>query len=442
MAKYHEIVDYLLAKVARNEINLAQTMPTIRELAERFQCSKATVVRAYTELQQNHVVYSVPQQGYFLVNKAKKVLSPAVINFAVAAPNEEILPYQEFQHCLNQAIGQYQSLLFNYSAAQGLPGLIHVLVKYLQNYQVFTNPDNLFITAGSQQAIAILSAMRFPNNKTTVLVEQPTYTGMLKTLELNRIPVVGIERNFDGIDLNDLERKFATGHIKCFYTSTRFHNPLGTNLSKNDIKQIVRLANKYDVYVIEDDYLGDLALTSTPYPLYYEDVSSRVIYIKSFSKLLLPGLRIAAVVLPKNLVSTFETHKKWADLGTSVLSQGALEIYISCGMSKAHKRKIRTIYERKMAMMQEKVQAAMTPHVRWHIPDSGFFACCEFLNHTDVSKMIKNLQKKNVLLHDIRENYLEPYYNNKILKLCVSKVNFSDMNDGLAILFDELNRTL
>lgn len=82
--------------------------------------------------------------------------------------------------------------------------------------------------------------------------------------------------------------------------------------------------------------------------MYYGDVSSRVAYIKSFSKILLPGLRIAAVVLPKILRNTFVEHKKWMDLSTSVLSQGALEIYIKSGMFNANKKNIRKIYNERM----------------------------------------------------------------------------------------------
>ncbi|MEN6384754.1 MAG: aminotransferase class I/II-fold pyridoxal phosphate-dependent enzyme [Phycisphaerales bacterium] len=177
MAKYSEIVDYLLAKIANHEIRSAWKMPTIRKLADLFQCSKETVVRAYLELQKKHVVYSVPQKGYFLVKQADKVSNSRMIDFAVAAPCEEALPYTEFQHCLNQAIDQYQYALFNYSNAQGLPGLIDVLVKYLQEYQVFANPEQVFITTGAQQAISILTAMKFVNNKTAVLVEQPKSAG-------------------------------------------------------------------------------------------------------------------------------------------------------------------------------------------------------------------------------------------------------------------------
>lgn len=440
MPKYMEIANYLIDKIGRNEIKTAQRMPTIRELAELFQCSKVTVIRAYAELQQNHVVYVIPKDGYYLVSKSTSENSARGINFASASPDETALPYREIQHCLNQAIDKYKEALFNYADPQGLPSLIAAMTEYLKDEQIFMSPNNLMITAGAQQAIHILATMPFPNHKTHILVEQPTYNGILQFLETSKLPVLGVKRNFDGLDLAELEKRFAASNIKFFYTSPRFHNPLGTSLSKSDRSQILKLADKYDVYIVEDDYLSDLELKNNAFSLYYEDMSSRVIYIKSFSKILLPGLRIAAVILPPILAESFKKHKKWLDLGTSVLSQGALEIYIRCGMIKTHRKKIQKIYAKKMEFLNEKVQTADIPHIRWHIPESGFFACGEFLNHINIEKLIQKLAEKQINLHDIRENYLDTYYNNKILKFSVSKASHNDINDGMAVILKEIKK--
>jgi DNA-binding transcriptional MocR family regulator len=102
--------------------------------------------------------------------------------------------------------------------------------------------EDICITSGSQQAINILCSMPFPNGKENVLVEQPTYKGVLKALETTKAPVLGIERKFNGIDFEELEGKFACDNIKCFYTMPRFSNPLGISYSNEDKKQILKLA--------------------------------------------------------------------------------------------------------------------------------------------------------------------------------------------------------
>jgi len=398
------------------------------------------VVRAYAQLQQEHVVYAIPQSGYFLVEKKATGTadSPGVINFASGAPDEQIFPYDEFRHCLNQAIDLYQQNLFNYVDAQGLPELLSVLAEHLADYQVFAKEENIFVTAGSQQALQILCDMDFPREKSVVLVEQPAYTGLLKLLELKRIPAMGIERGFSGLDLHALEALFARGNVKFFYTTPRLQHPLGTSLSLAEKRQMVKMAEKYDVYIVEDDYLADLAMQGSECPLYYEDVAERVIYLKSFSKTLLPGLRVAAAVVPPVLRERFAAHKKWLDLGTSVVSQGALAIYIKSGMLQAHRKKLKNIYAEKMRRLQRAVRAADTSLSRWHVPVTGFFACAACTAAIDGDQVIAALAAKGVRLHSIQDNYLAGYPAANVLKFSVSKTDLASIDYGMELVLLEL----
>lgn len=440
MAKYNDIVKHIEEQIQNNSIKFGQKMPTIRELSEKFQCSKVTAVRAYEELQKNHIVYSVPQSGYYLVEKSmlSKDNNKKIFDFSSAAPDESVLPYEEFQHCLNQAINIYKHSLFNYSNPRGLNSLIDVLVKHFKEYQVFCKSENIFITTGSQQAINILSIMPFPNGKSNVLIEQPTYNGAIRLLELNNINTLGVERDFNGMDFNELERKFANGNIKFFYTIPRFHNPLGVSYSNDDKKKILKLAEKYDVYIIEDDYLGDLEIKNNNYPMYYYDVSDRVIYVKSFSKILLPGLRVGAVVVPTILKNTFMEYKKWSDLGTSILSQGALEIYIKSGMFNAHGEKIRKIYEERMLALKKVAEINNKQNIKWHIPYTGFFACIEFMDKVNLKKAINNLNQKNILIGDINKSYLKSFEKDNLIRISVSKTSKDNMEYGIKTILSEI----
>ncbi|MTK11633.1 MAG: PLP-dependent aminotransferase family protein, partial [Clostridiaceae bacterium] len=356
MTKYKLILDFINNQIFDEKIKPGEKLPSIRELCKLFGCSKATVIRAYDELEENHMIYAVPQSGYYLVPNNMNVdgnYNNNIINFSEASPDRNALPYIEFQHCLNQAINIYKDSLFNYSNPQGLQPLLKILSKDFQKYQVFADEDKIFITSGSQQAINILSTLPFPNGKRNVLVEQPTYYGALKSLEYNGVTAIGIRRTYKGLDFSDLERIFKNGNIKFFYTIPRFHNPTGGSYSLEEKKQILKLAERYDVYIVEDDYLGDLDINSKVDPIYSYDDNSRVIYLKSYSKVFLPGLRIAALVLPKMLTNIFSKYKSCADISTSVLSQGALEIYIKSGMFDTHTRKIKKLYSERMNCLRD-----------------------------------------------------------------------------------------
>lgn len=437
MSKYNNIVEYINNEISKGCIKCGEKLPTIRELSEKFECSKQTVVHAYEKLQSSHIIYSIPQSGYYLVDKKETYKGEVnkVINFSSGAPDESILCYEDFQHCINQAIETYKVALFNYSSPKGLSELCCTLKKHFEEYQIFCKEEQIFITSGSQQAINILCTMPFPNGKKNVLVEQPTYRGALKALEINDVPVIGIERSFKGIDFDELERKFAFGNIKCFYTIPRFSNPLGLSYSNEEKKHILSLAKKYDVYIIEDDYLGDLELRNNEYPIYYMDTSGRMVYVKSFSKIFLPGLRIAAVVLPKMLRNTFMEYKRWMDLNTAVLSQGALEIYIKNGMFKANKKRVRKIYEERMETLKKEALKNELSSARLHIPDTGFYGCFEFLKPVNMLYLINQCSKANILINNMEGQYLKAYFNSEILNISVASCKENDIKIGIKKLF-------
>ncbi|MCY6370718.1 PLP-dependent aminotransferase family protein [Clostridium ganghwense] len=442
MIKYQAIISYIKSEISKGSIRPGKKLPSIRNICERFECSKVTVVKAYDLLEKEHIIYSIPKSGHYLIENNLNLnnnIFNKEIDFCTAASDSCILPYEEFQHCLNQAMDVYKESLFYHSNAQGLENLIHVIVKQLQDYQVFTDKKGVFITTGSQQAINILTMMPFPNGKENVLIEQPTYHGVIKSLDLNNINTIGIQRNHNGIDFDELEEIFKYGNIKFFYIIPRFHNPTGFSYSNKEKKQIIELAEKYDVYIVEDDYLADLEINKKADPIYALDSSSRVVYLKSYSKILLPGLRVSAVVLPKSLLKTFEKYKRWNDLNTSILSQGALEIYIKSGMFNAHMKKLRKVYSERMRYLNELTKNLHNSNIKWYVPNSGFFASFEITNSVSTKDIIKRLYTKNILLSDTKKFCLKDYTNEKLIRLSISRVSNNEINRGLSIILKEID---
>ena len=301
--------------------------------------SKSTVIKALDTLEREHLLYSVERSGYFVVktNQSLGKQDSTRIDFASSAPDPVVFPYVDFQHCINQAIDLYQNDLFIYGTANGLPSLLPVISKRLMDYQVFANPEQIVMTSGIQLALSILSTIPFPNGKQTILVEQPGYHLYLnsrrKTSCLSRV-----QRTEKGLDLQELERIFREEEIRFFYTMPRFQNPLGTSLSKQEKIAIAALAKTYDVYIVEDDYVADLEFDTKRDPIYSYDQAGKVIYLKSFSKIIFPGLRTGAVVLPEELIGPFSEHKRLIDIDSSMLSQAALEIYLKSGMFERHRK--------------------------------------------------------------------------------------------------------
>src|SRR5699024_7467132 len=173
------------------------------------------------------------------------------------------------RQCINKANNLYYKELFSYSNAQGMPELLSALQKHLADYQVHTKEENIVVVSGSQQVLDILVRMPFPNGKQTILVEQPTYYGMLKNLELSPSPRIGIMRGPNGLNFDELERFFHYDNIKFFYTVPRYHNPTGQSYNKKERETLVSLADKYNVYIVEDDIAADFETDSKRDPLFY-----------------------------------------------------------------------------------------------------------------------------------------------------------------------------
>lgn len=440
--KYSMIVDDIKRNISRGNIVSGARIPSIRDMCRRYDCSKSTVLRAYYELKEQGIIYAAPGSGYYIISSSTEAAHiNTTIDFSGTSLDKKSLPYNEFQPFITQAISKYKEDLFTYADPQGMAQLTEALRKHLQNHQVFASNERIFVTTGSQQALNLLSKMPFPNAKLNVAVEQPTYQGMLECLSQNHIAAIGISRDFRGLDFDALERTFRNDNIKFFYTIPRFSNPLGLSYTNNDKKKILSLAEKYNVYILEDDYLGDLEDEPKSTPIFSFDRSDRVIYIKTFSKLLLPSLRIAVAVLPKLLINTFREYKYWSDINTPQISQGALELYLSSGMFDLHINRIRCMYSQRVSALKDLAEKQTSPAVRWHIPSkAGFYAGLEILNTSKQKYIVDALMKKNILLSNIESSYLKEYVNDKFLRLSVAKIEPRIMESGVHLIINEIEK--
>lgn len=439
--KYELIIKYIEELALSNKLKQGGRLPSIRELAEKFECNKATVIRGYQELEMNHKIYSIPKSGYYLVEKeTQKEDEYGIIDFSRVLPEPKLLPYKEFNHCINKAVELYKNNLFTYGDTEGLESLRKALVSYFSERQIFTPYENIFITSGSQQAISILAKMSFPNGKKNILVEQPTYSLMNRIVELNGDKLLGIDRDFKGIDLNKLEEIFKKGDIKFFYTIPRFHNPLGTSYSEKQKIRIAELAEKYDVYIVEDDYLGDVNSNKKVLPLYYYSLAHKVVYVKSFSKAFMPGVRIGGVVLGEELREEFLKHKKYLDLNTSVLSQAALEIFISSGMYSKHIKKAQREYSSKMNYLQGCINGKNMDGIEVFIPRTGFFVWMKLPQNININLLIRQLENRNVFVSPAKEHFMNEDCDQKAFRLCISKLSREEIRTGINILFEEIEK--
>lgn len=442
--KYEVVKGFIKELLQSGNIKPKDRLPSIRDASLLWKCSKNTVIRAYQELEKEHWIYSVPRSGYYAVlrSAAGDASREEWIDFSAVSPDTDVMPYKDFQHCLNRAIQLYEDQLFTYADPQGFFSLRQALESHLANSQVFASPSRICVVSGSQQALHLLASMPFPNGKNAVLVEQPTYHGMLRSLSLMGVTALGISRTMDGIDMDELERHFRNNDIKFFYTVPRYHNPLGASYTQEQKKQIARLAERYDVYIVEDDYLGDMEIDSKADPIYSYDQSGRVIYVKSFSKIMLPGLRLATAVLPASLMETFRQYKASCDASTSALSQAALEIYLNCGMYDHHVSLVRERYRSRMAMLEEACRKHLPAEMPVRVGTGGIFAKIPIPKGIIVDEMIAAVFGQKVRVTSTQRCYLPTFPQENGIRISIIRTDGMQIEKGIQVIAQTAERLL
>ncbi len=355
MKKYDKIFNDIIEKMKCGELKKGDKLKSVRELSKHYDCNKTTVLKALGELKLQSYIYSVEKSGYYILKDINDIKDDddSNIDFIGSLPDSSQIPFGDFKMCINQVLDIRDNYLFDYyKNQQGLDELINSFNNLLADYSVYAKKEQIVVTSGTQQALYILSVMKFDDKKDTILIEQPTYNRMNVLVNTLGLKYETINRGVDEIDLCELEKIFAKGNIKFFYTIPRVHNPLGGSYSTNEKRKIVELANKYDVFIIEDDYMADFE-KGVSQPLHYYDVSDRVIYIKSFSSIIFPSLRIASVVVPKAIIKDFLDLKSAMDYDTNLLIQKALSIYIDNGMFNKHRQRIVSLYDTKHKKLKE-----------------------------------------------------------------------------------------
>ncbi|MFX3631406.1 MAG: PLP-dependent aminotransferase family protein [Candidatus Pristimantibacillus sp.] len=443
MKKYLAILSKLERKINEGQFVSGQKLPSVRNAAKHYDCSVSTITRAYTELEKRHAIYSIAQSGYYVVEKAgnrASITESKSIDFASASPDPSVFPYLDFKHSLDKALDTYKYDLFTCGDSKGMETLRHTLVSHLAGDQVFANAERIIVTSGANLALEILAKMPFPNGNSVILVEQPSYDIYLRFLEAEGIPVCGIARTTAGIDLEELEEKFRHGGIKFFYTMSRYHSPLGTSYSVEDRRAIARLASKYNVFVVEDDYMADLGEEPGIDPIYSYNVTSHIVYIKSFSKIIFPGLRLGVAVLPEKLMKTFCDYKRYAD--TSQLSQAALEVYIKSGMYERHKRKISKQYATRIHTLKEAVRRHNDLGLL-EISDVHFGVFVQFKmpQTVNLERLVERLAAKDIFVVSGKRFYLSDYMEReKFIRISISRAQPEQIEEGVRKIIEEVKR--
>jgi 2-aminoadipate transaminase len=329
---------------------------------------------------------------------------PEIISFAGGMPAPEVFPVKEFQEACNTVLAEQAGKALQYGPTEGYPPLREMIARHTSRYMVEVGADNIVITSGSQQALDFVGRL-FINRGDYIVVESPTYLGALQAWNAYGAQYIPIPMDEEGMLVDELEEALRKGP-KFIYVLPNFQNPSGATLSVERRQKVIELADKYGVPIVEDDPYGQLRYEGEHLPSlvnldsHYrghdgDHYSGNVIYLSTFSKLLAPGLRLAWVIAPKEVIRKFVITKQGADLHTASFNQCVAYEVAKGGFLDEHVKFIRDVYHERRDVMLEMMEEMFPPEVHWTHPQGGMFLWGIMPEHIDAADVLKiALQRK------------------------------------------------
>ncbi len=270
---------------------------------------------------------------------------------------------------------------------RGYGPLRATIARILTSEGIPAHPDQVLLTSGSQQALSLVGHLLVRPGD-SVVVEDPTYSGAIDLFLSLGADVVGVPMDGGGLSPEAFERAFERRRPKLLYTIPNFHNPTGACLGADRRRTLVELAARHGVPILEDDYVGDLRYDGCDLPaLKNFDANGNVIYVRTFSKMLMPGLRTGFVLAQGPVLAHLEAAKRVTDLASSSLIQRTLEAYITVGRYHAQLRKACRVYRRRRDRALAALTATMPPGVRWTPPAGGLFLWLELPDSVNTEEL-------------------------------------------------------
>ncbi|MBX2999806.1 MAG: PLP-dependent aminotransferase family protein [Caldilineaceae bacterium] len=406
---YRQIERYLRQSILAGKLAAETRLPATRQLAQDLGVSRITVNNAYAELESDGLIYTVEGSGAYVApanplpasNREPAIVWPlwqleaqARAESSPETSSERIpqrprhphpiaftgvgdprhFPVHDFYKALKTVLHRDGIAALVYGGFDGgYRPLRETITHMLASQGIQAHPDQVLITAGSQQALALVCQVLLKPGD-VVLVESPTYNVALDLFRSLALKIIGVPLDENGLQIQGLEMLLQQHHPRLLYTIPNFQNPSGSCLSGIRRRQLIALADRYNVPILEDDFAGDLRYDGRTQPAIKAlDPGGRAIYTGTFSKMLMPGLRVGFLVAEGPIFGRLVEAKRVNDLATSNLIQRTLDEYVTIGRYQAHLRRSCRIYRQRRDAMLAAIRRYLPSDVHVNPPKGGLF---------------------------------------------------------------------
>lgn len=329
----------------------------------------------------------------------KLTTMPEVISFAGGLPAPELFPLEELKKVDVEILSKEGQLAVQYGTTEGyLPLREKIAARMKKAFQVDCTPEEIVITSGSQQGLSLLAQI-FLNKDDVILVESPTYLGAINAFKLCDPKFVEVPTDEKGIIPEELEKVLAEygDRVRLMYVIPEFQNPTGITWPMERRKAFMDIVNKYDFPIIEDDPYGELRYDGDVVPsLKSMDTKGNIIFLGSFSKIFMPGLRVAWMVADPVIIDKVVKLKQAVDLQSSSFAQRQASYFIDMFDLDAHVEKIKALYGKRRTLMYDSMKEYFPEGVTFTYPEGGLFTWVTLPENMDAKEIMPKVLEKNV----------------------------------------------
>ncbi|HPD94680.1 MAG: PLP-dependent aminotransferase family protein [Bacteroidales bacterium] len=331
----------------------------------------------------------------------KMTQRPEIISFAGGLPSPESFPGELLKEITLEVLSSDSAHALQYSETEGDKRLRELIIERYNKKGVNVSLKNILITTASQQSLDLLPKI-FVNPGDKVICGIPSYLGAISAFNSYGAEVTGVEMDENGMRSDMLEEtleelKKKGQKPKYIYVIPDFQNPTGICMPEKRRIEIIEVARKYDVLIVEDSPYREVRFAGTPQRTMFElDGTGQVILLGTMSKVFVPGFRIGWVIANEQVIDKLVVAKQNTDLCTSAFVQKISAKYIEKGYFDENLGKINKMYKEKRDAMVAAFHKYMPEGVKWTEPEGGLFLFMTLPQDIDAEDLFKVAIEENV----------------------------------------------
>lgn len=460
-----QISETMAQRITSGLLQPGARLPSVRNLASSLKVSQVTVSKAYAELESHGHITCSQGKGCFVAERTRMSLdagagwqdgyddflpraqlwrnfdySEVEYPFHMAAIHGGLLPLDSIGAAMSTLVTEQPELMASYGNFQGDLELREVMRRHLQGHGIYLRSSDLMITSGTQQGIDLV-ARTFVGPGDTVYLEAPSYTGAIDVFAGRGAEMIFVPMDNEGMKVDVLTKLCDRRPPKLIYTNPTFQNPSGVTMSITRRQRLLELARSYRCLIVEDDPFSDLYFRNPPPPsIKSMDAEGHVVYMKSFSKVIAPGCRIACVAAGGNILSRLIAAKSASDLGSPLLNQKAVLPFIA-RKYEAYAEQLRTALRGRMEKAAKLLKQHAPQGVSWNLPEGGLNLWLQLPTASGIGRLHELAEQEGIsfLPGDVCYSGEVP---SRHIRLCYSQMKEADMERGLRLFLGLLDKHL